>query len=90
MTDAVILMAYGIPSRPEDVRPYLEDVLRRAGGRPGHVFNLGHGVLPETDPDDLRRLVDVVHKRTSASASADAAHSEVNTDRLARDQPLAN
>ena len=29
------------------------DVLARAGGRPGHVFNLGHGVLPETDPDDL-------------------------------------
>jgi uroporphyrinogen decarboxylase len=37
------------------------DVLRRAGGRPGHVFNLGHGVLPETDPDTLRRLVDLVH-----------------------------
>ena len=27
----------------------------------GHVFNLGHGVLPETDPDALTRLVDVVH-----------------------------
>ncbi|HZO62554.1 MAG TPA: uroporphyrinogen decarboxylase [Gaiellaceae bacterium] len=37
------------------------DVLARAGGRPGHVFNLGHGVLPETDPDDLLRLVEVVH-----------------------------
>ncbi|MFI5254163.1 MAG: uroporphyrinogen decarboxylase family protein, partial [Candidatus Limnocylindrales bacterium] len=36
-------------------------ILGRAGGRPGHVFNLGHGVLPETDPDDLRRLVDLVH-----------------------------
>ena len=30
-------------------------------GRPGHVFNLGHGVLPGTDPDDLARLVDLVH-----------------------------
>ena len=37
------------------------DVLARAGGRPGHVFNLGHGVLPETDPDDLTRLVELVH-----------------------------
>ncbi len=40
-------------------------ILDQAGGRPGHVFNLGHGVLPETDPDDLRRLVDRVHERTS-------------------------
>jgi uroporphyrinogen decarboxylase len=36
------------------------DVLRRGGGR-GHIFNLGHGVLPETDPEALARLVDVVH-----------------------------
>ena len=36
------------------------DVLRRAGGRPGHVFNLGHGVLPQTDPDVLTRLVELV------------------------------
>jgi len=41
------------------------DVLRRAGRRPGHIFNLGHGVLPETDPDVLRRLVDLVHGETS-------------------------
>jgi uroporphyrinogen decarboxylase len=36
------------------------DVLRRAGGRPGHVFNLGHGVLPQTDPDVLTRLTELV------------------------------
>jgi uroporphyrinogen decarboxylase len=41
------------------------DVLARAAGRPGHIFNLGHGVLPETDPDDLRRLVDFVHAETA-------------------------
>jgi uroporphyrinogen decarboxylase len=40
-------------------------VLEAAGGRPGHVFNLGHGVPPETDPDVLRRLVEHVHARTS-------------------------
>src|SRR5205085_3734590 len=38
------------------------DVLERNAGRPGHVFNLGHGVLPETDPDTLARLVDLVHE----------------------------
>jgi uroporphyrinogen decarboxylase len=42
------------------------DVLRRAGGRPGHVFNLGHGVLPDTPVDTLRRLVDLVHEETRA------------------------
>jgi uroporphyrinogen decarboxylase len=41
------------------------DVLARAGGRPGHVFNLGHGVLPETDPADLGSLVELVHERTA-------------------------
>jgi uroporphyrinogen decarboxylase len=42
-----------------------EEVLRRAEGRPGHIFNLGHGVVPETDPDDLGRLVRLVHERTA-------------------------
>jgi uroporphyrinogen decarboxylase len=42
------------------------DVLDRAGGRPGHVFNLGHGVLPETDPDVLTRLAALVQERTAA------------------------
>jgi uroporphyrinogen decarboxylase len=37
------------------------DVLHRAGGRPGHVFNLGHGVLPQTDPDVLTRLTELLH-----------------------------
>jgi uroporphyrinogen decarboxylase len=42
------------------------DVLRRAGGRPGHVFNLGHGVLPGTDPDVLGRVRALVHEHTEA------------------------
>ena len=36
-------------------------VLASNGGHPGHIFNLGHGVLPDTDPDTLARLVDLVH-----------------------------
>jgi len=45
------------------------DVLRRADGRPGHVFNLGHGVLPDTDADTLARLALLVKERTSAVAA---------------------
>jgi uroporphyrinogen decarboxylase len=40
------------------------DVLERAGGRDGHIFNLGHGVLPTTPVGHLQRLVDLVHERT--------------------------
>jgi uroporphyrinogen decarboxylase len=40
------------------------DVLARAGGRPGHIFNLGHGVLPETDPEVLTRLAALVQEHT--------------------------
>jgi uroporphyrinogen decarboxylase len=46
------------------------DVLDRAAGRPGHIFNLGHGVLPATDPDSLTRLVELVRARTEASVAA--------------------
>ena len=45
------------------------DVLERAADRPGHVFNLGHGVLPPTNPDDLARLVELVHERTAKAAA---------------------
>ncbi len=38
------------------------DVLRRNGGQPGHIFNLGHGVLPELDPGVLAQVVDLVHE----------------------------
>ena len=46
------------------------DVLARAGGRPGHIFNLGHGVLPETDPETLTRLAALVRERTEATVAA--------------------
>ncbi len=39
----------------------VRDILRRAARRPGHIFNLGHGVLPETDVAAVRAVVDLVH-----------------------------
>lgn len=39
----------------------VRDILRRAAGRAGHIFNLGHGVLQQTEPERLRAVVDLVH-----------------------------
>jgi uroporphyrinogen decarboxylase len=44
----------------------VKDILRRAGGRAGHIFNLGHGVLQHTEPDQLRAVVDLVHEESAA------------------------
>jgi len=44
-------------------------VLDEADGRAGHIFNLGHGVLPQTDTDLLRRLVDLVHEQTARTSA---------------------
>ena len=47
---------------PELVRERTRDILRRAGGRPGHIFNLGHGVMPSTPLENLQLLVETVHE----------------------------
>ncbi len=47
---------------PSAVAERAADVLRRAAGRPGHIFNLGHGILPEVEPSNLNYLVDAVHR----------------------------
>ena len=49
----------------EAVEAAARDILARANGRPGHIFNLGHGVLPGTDPDLLGRLREFVHAETA-------------------------
>ena len=46
------------------------EVLRAAGTQPGHIFNLGHGVLPETDPGILEQVVDLVHAEGRAGVEA--------------------
>jgi len=48
------------------VEPAAERVLERAAMRHGHVFNLGHGVLPDTPVENLQRLVELVHERTAS------------------------
>jgi uroporphyrinogen decarboxylase len=48
----------------ERVETAARDVLARAGGRAGHIFNLGHGVLPRTDPDVVSRLAELVQEST--------------------------
>ncbi|MFO0564942.1 MAG: uroporphyrinogen decarboxylase [Polyangiaceae bacterium] len=53
-------------------RPLLEkrvlEVLEQAGRAPGHIFNLGHGILPETPPDAVRFVADLVHERSARRA----------------------
>ena len=61
---AALLCPWDVVEREAD------DVLGRAGGRAGHVFNLGHGVLPGTDPDVLTRLVAHVGERSPAQVPA--------------------
>lgn len=46
----------------EDLQRRAKQVIDRAGGRPGHIFNLGHGILPNTPVDNVKRLVDFVHE----------------------------
>jgi uroporphyrinogen decarboxylase len=47
-----------------ELKVRIDEVLRRAAGRPGHIFNLGHGILPSTPVDNVGRLVDYVHTQT--------------------------
>jgi uroporphyrinogen decarboxylase len=47
---------------PEVVRARAKDILDMAANRPGHVFNLGHGILPETPVENVSALVEAVHE----------------------------
>ncbi|MEQ1897210.1 MAG: uroporphyrinogen decarboxylase [Vicinamibacterales bacterium] len=47
-----------------------DDVLRRAEGRPGHIFNLGHGILPMTSLEQVQRLAEHVHARSRTAVPA--------------------
>ena len=54
--DPVILFA-----EPEVIKKKAEHILDQVNGRSGHIFNLGHGILPNTSPDNVKMLVDFVH-----------------------------
>ena len=55
--DPAVLLA-----KPAYIRERVKDILDRAGGRPGHIFNLGHGVHQQTPVEHVRALVEIVHE----------------------------
>jgi uroporphyrinogen decarboxylase len=50
---------------PAELKRQIDIVLAEAGTDPGHIFNLGHGIWPDTDPDAVALLIDHVHARTA-------------------------
>ena len=52
---------------PNAIEERVADVIKRVDGRPGHVFNLGHGLIPQTPPDNVKYLVDAVHRLSVAA-----------------------
>ncbi len=49
---------------PAEIKQHAERILREANGQPGHIFNLGHGILPGTPVDHVRGLIDLVHNHS--------------------------
>lgn len=52
-------------AKPDFIHAQAQRIIERAGGRPGHIFNLGHGILPETPVENVIALVDTVHQLSS-------------------------
>jgi uroporphyrinogen decarboxylase len=67
--DPVLLFA-----SKKELRTRAEDVLQRAGGRPGHIFNLGHGILPETPVEHVKFLAEFVHDYSAKYATKAKVH----------------
>jgi uroporphyrinogen decarboxylase len=63
-------------SRQDHIRAQAKRILEQAAGRPGHIFNLGHGILPQTPVENVIALVEAVHEMSSAAATeiSDAKH----------------
>ena len=54
-------------AKPETVRREAKKILDDFGAHPGHIFNLGHGIHPGIDPDNVKVLVDTVHEYSAKS-----------------------
>ena len=73
----------------KELKPRAEDVLRRAAGRPGHIFNLGHGILPETPVENVAALCAFIRDHSAEFKTADfqppdltAEPAEIRTGKL--------
>jgi uroporphyrinogen decarboxylase len=49
----------------KELKSRAEDILRKAAGRPGHIFNLGHGILPETPVENVKALCDFIREHSA-------------------------
>jgi uroporphyrinogen decarboxylase len=58
---------------PETIKQRVGDVLRRAAGRPGHIFNLGHGLNPNTPLDNVQRVIDYVRELSTVERAERSA-----------------
>jgi uroporphyrinogen decarboxylase len=56
-----------------EIKVQVDAILNGAAGKPGHIFNLGHGILPETPPDTVRWLVDYVRQQTTSQSASENA-----------------
>jgi uroporphyrinogen decarboxylase len=61
---------YSLLAPRDELKRRASDVLASANGRPGHIFNLGHGIFPEASVDQVRALVDHVHETSQRSTGA--------------------
>ena len=55
-------------SKPKEIRQRVKAIIHAFGPHPGHVFNLGHGIYPDVDPDNLRVMLDAVREYSSEQA----------------------
>jgi uroporphyrinogen decarboxylase len=63
----------------KELQPRAEDILRRAAGRPGHIFNLGHGILPETPVENVKNLARFVQENPLPSRTSESPKFEARS-----------
>ncbi len=55
---------------PEVIDTKVREILEQAGGRPGHIFNLGHGIIPETPPEAVQTVIELVRQHSGEFSAA--------------------